>query len=119
MIVHWLHLAKGSPDLRDVNSHDLLLVVVEDWTEIEWVLILAVIDVGSVVHQCLLKTDEIAVPVVVADGPRVAVDLVHVRFGDATKLALLDDAGVCSADVLNGLELLHCDLNGDAEHDGI
>lgn len=103
-------LAERPPDLGNIDGNDLLLVGVEDGAEVERVLVLAVVELGAVVHEGLLEADAAAEALVISDGPGVAEHLVHVLLLDAANDALFDDLGVFAADVLDELELLHCDL---------
>lgn len=109
-VVYGGGLAEGPADGGDVDGDDGLLVGVVDGAEVEGVLVLAGVRVRAVVHEGLLEADGVAVALIVADRPGVAVDLVHVGFGDAGDFALLNDFGVGAADVFDDLELFHCDL---------
>lgn len=110
MVVQRRSLGEGAAYLGNVDGDYLLFVGVVDGAEIERVLVLAVVDVRSVVHEGLLQADLVAVALIVADGPGVAVDLVHAFGGDAADSALLDHARVLADDVLDKLELFHGDL---------
>lgn len=99
-----------SANLGDIDGDNLLLSGVPDGAEVQRVLVLAVVDIGAVVHQSLLKTHAASESLVVADRPGVAVDLVHLIRGNAANTALLDDLGVDTAGVLNSRELLNGDL---------
>jgi hypothetical protein len=58
----------------------------------------------------LLEANRVAEALIVTNGPRIAVDLVHVGRGDARDLTLLDDLGILSHDGLDLVELLGGDL---------
>ncbi|KAJ8104750.1 hypothetical protein OPT61_g10590 [Boeremia exigua] len=94
---------------RDINVDNLLGVGVVDRAEVEREAVLAVVDVRAVVHQRLLEAHIGAEALVVANGPRVAVHLVHVLGRDAEDAALLDDLGVFPHHALHNLQVLHGD----------
>lgn len=111
---------------RNVDVDDFFGVAVEDWGEVEREGILAVVDVGSVVHQGLLQSDLVAEALVEADRPcfqisatalcralslTIAVHFMHVLFRDATNHTLFNHLRIPSADMLNLLQLRHCNLN--------
>lgn len=110
MIVHRRGLAEWAADLGDIDGNDLTLVGIVDRAEVKRVLVLAVVDVWTVVHECLLQPHLVAKPLIVANGPWVAIDLVHVLWGNTADDALFNDLGVLADDVLYQLELLHGDL---------
>lgn len=58
-----------TPYLGNVNVNDLFRVGVEDGAKVEWEGVLAVVDVGAVVHESLLETDIAAEPLIITDGP--------------------------------------------------
>lgn len=107
-------LGHRPPNLRNINSNDLLLIRVEDGTEIKRILVLTVVHVGTVVHERLLQTDGRAEAFIKADCPGVAVDLRHGLGGDAAEGALFDYAGVGAADMFHGHEFFECDLMSSA-----
>lgn len=109
-IVNRLDLAKGPTNLRDIDSDDGFFVGIIDGTEVERVRILVGVGVRTVVHEGLLKANIATMSLIIANSPRIAVDLVHVFFRDAGDFALLNHLGVSPADMLDKLELLHCDL---------
>ncbi|KAI6767610.1 hypothetical protein HG530_005619 [Fusarium avenaceum] len=77
-VVNSLLLAQWSTHTRDVNVDDGLLGCVVDGAEVKRVLILEAIRVWTVVHESLLETHVASEAFIVANGPGVAVDFVHV-----------------------------------------
>ena len=72
--------------------------------EIQRILTLAIADIRAVIaHEHLLQPDGVAVPLVEANGPGVAVHLVRILLGDAADVALLYGLWVSTADVLDDL----------------
>lgn len=106
-------LVQGSSDRRHVDMDDFLQVAVVYRAEIQRVGVLRIIHVWTVVHQGLLQAHSVAEALVVADGPWVAVDFVHVRGRDAEETALLDHARVLATDVLDDLQVFHGDQRLD------
>lgn len=106
-------LANRSPNLGHIDVNDLLLVCVENRAKIQRIRILGVIDVRAIVHQRLLKSDGVAESLVVANGPGIAVDLVHLFRRNANQTTLLDDSGVFAHDVFDDLEVFHGDQRLD------
>lgn len=86
---------------------DFLQVAVVYRAEIQRVGVLRIIHVWTVVHQGLLQAHGVAEALIVADGPWVAVDFVHVGGRNAEETALFDHAWVLAADVLDDLEVFH------------
>lgn len=118
--------------LGNVDVDDLLRFDVENGAEIEWVSVLQVIDAGSVVHQGLLKSGAVGVAFIVAfesvslafvlnygicmhtNGPRIAVNLVHVFGRNAKNTTLLDDLGILPHDLLHDHQIFHGDTRVNA-----
>ena len=70
-----------------VYGDDVLLVGVGDGTEVERILVLAVVDDGALAHEGLLQPAVPALTLTVADSPKVDVELVHfIVAGDAPVL---------------------------------
>ena len=80
MVVEWWGLVQWSPHFRDIDVNDSLLIRVVDRAEVEWVGVLTVVDVGPVIHECLLKADAVAVAFVETNRP--CYDLSATSFGD-------------------------------------
>lgn len=76
-------LAQRPAHLGDVNSDDGALVGIVDGAEVKRILVLEGIHVGAIVHQSLLKANIVAISLVIANSPGVAVHLVHVLLGDS------------------------------------
>lgn len=111
MVVHGGGLDDRPADLGDIDGNDLLLEGVPDGAEVQGVLVLAVVDVGPVVQKRLLQAPIGTEALIVADRPRVGVDLVHILGGDTTDDALLDDLGIGADTVFNGGELFRSNLD--------
>lgn len=93
--IGWIIVYSGlSPQrasrLGDVNVDNLVLVTVVDGAKVQRILILAVVDVRSEVHQRLLEPHVAAKSLVVANRPRIAINLVHLISRNPTKFALLN-----------------------------
>lgn len=69
MIVAWWSFANHPPYRRDVYVDNLLRFRVVDRAEVQWEGILAVIRVGSIVHQPLLQADTGSKTLIVTDCP--------------------------------------------------
>lgn len=111
VVVQWRGLDEWPAGLGNVESNDGLLDWIPDGAEVQGILILAVINFRPVVDQCLLQAPVAAESLVVSEGPRVAVDLVHVLLCDTADDTLLHDLGVLTEDVLNSRELLWGNLD--------
>lgn len=103
-------LAEWPADLGNVDGDNLLLVGIVDGAEVKRILVLAVVELGTVVHERLLQSYVAAETLVVTDCPRVTVHLVHVLLWDAADLALLDDLRVLADNVFHKLQLFHGNL---------
>jgi hypothetical protein len=109
-VVNSLLLAQWPTHARDVNVDDGLLGRVVDGAEVKRVLVLEAIRVWTVVHEGLLETHVASEALIVANGPGIAVDFVHVRLGNAREFTLFDDLGVFSHDGLDKAKLFGGDL---------
>lgn len=69
VVVVWGGLVDGSPYWWNINVNDLMSICVEDWAEVEWIRVLAVVDVGAVVHESLLQSDGAAKSLIITDCP--------------------------------------------------
>jgi hypothetical protein len=101
--------SQRATDLGNVDGNNLLLNRVPDGAEVQRVLVLAVVDVRAEVHQSLLKSNVAAESLIVTNGPRITVDLVHLIAGNTANNTLLDDLGVDSASVLDSGKLFDSD----------
>ena len=108
VVVGW-GFAEGPAHFGHVDVDDFLKVGVVDWAKVQGVGVLRVIDVWAVIHQGLLEADTVAESLVVADSPRVTIDLVHLLRGDANQPTLLDDTRVLAGNGLDNLEVFHGD----------
>ncbi|KAH3677830.1 hypothetical protein OGATHE_000484 [Ogataea polymorpha] len=99
-------LGHFSSSVWDVDENHLLLLRVDDRTEVERVRVLRVVLVGSVVHKSLLQSLARSPSFVVANGPWIAVNLVHLVSRDSRQNTLLDDRRVISDDFLGGTQVL-------------
>lgn len=123
--------------LWDVNVDNLAGLNVIDWAEVQRVSVLQVIDVGPVIHESLLESRAIGESFVVAaigisscshrskwsalrlflrdlpNGPRVAVDFVHVFRRNAQHATLLNDLGILPHNIFDGFEIFHGDSRID------
>src|SRR5271155_3270114 len=61
----------------------------------------------TVVHEGLLQSDLASEAFIIANGPGVTVDFVHLVRRNTNQAALLDDGGIFSADMLYYLQVLH------------
>jgi len=62
-------LIDGSSNGRDIDVDYFLRVAVEDWGEVEWIRVLTVVGVRSVVHEGLLQSNLVAESLVETNGP--------------------------------------------------
>lgn len=69
MIVVRCGFVEGSSNRGNIDVDDLLCVGVEDGAEIEGVCVLAVVDVGAVVHESLLQAHIASKALIIADCP--------------------------------------------------
>lgn len=110
VVVDWFFSAKRPPLLGNVNVDNLALIGVEDWAEVQRILVLAIVQIRAEVHQRLLETDVTTEAFVVSYGPRIAINFVHLVLTNAANLTLLNDLGVYSNDMLDKLQLFHRNL---------
>lgn len=105
---------------------DFLSIGVEDWGEVEWIGVLAVVHMWSIVHQSLLESNLVPESLIEANGPSwrvsmlvsslagwaltITVHLVHVFFRYPNQPTLLNDFWVFPGNVLNHLQIFHRDL---------
>lgn len=54
VVVVWGCLVDGPPYFWNIDVNNLMSICVEDWAEVEGIRVLAIVDVGSVVHEGLL-----------------------------------------------------------------
>lgn len=69
VIVAWGSFVNHPPDRRNIDMDNLLLFGVIDGTEVQWERILAIIRVGSIVHQRLLQADTCPKAFIIANCP--------------------------------------------------
>lgn len=106
MVVVGRSLADGSANFGDVDVDDLFLVRVINRAEVERIRVLRVVNMRSVVHECLLKSDAVAKSFIIADCPRVAVDLVHVLGWNSKNTTLLDDSRILAHNLFDSVQIL-------------
>lgn len=112
MIIHSLVSLKRSSNARYIDSDDLLFPGIIDRMEVKRILVLAVVDIWAEVHQALEQACAATVSRVVADGPWIGVDFVHLVCGDSAKSALLDDLGVFATRLFDFEQFFDNELQG-------
>ena len=127
VVVRWSLIDRASYG-RYVNVHNFLRVGVENWGKVKRIRVLAVVNVWAIVHECLLKPHFVPESFIVPNRPcypnfstsiamssvlTVAVDFVHVLLGYSENATLLNDLWIYTHNMLDDLEIFHCDLRKD------
>lgn len=110
MVINWLFSAQWASFGRNINVNDFTLIRIIDWTKVQWILILAIVQIRTEVHEGLLQANFAAEPLVIPDSPRVAVYFVHFVSGNATDLTLLNDFWVYPDHMFDQLKLFNGNL---------
>lgn len=97
MVVDGRVSLKRASYLWNVDGDNFLLAGIVDGIEVQRVLVLAVIDLGSEVHQTLDHPGAGTESRVMSDGPRLGVDLFHLVLGNTADATLFDDLWVSAA----------------------
>lgn len=69
MVIVWWGLVERPSHWRDIDVDNFLGIRIVDWAEIEWICVLAVIDVRAIVHERLLEANIGAKTLIVANCP--------------------------------------------------